>query len=81
MRKRKKPGNLNPEEDFYDSMPRVMVAIASGHFPSPPARELYFVAKGKPESALDPLSSIAFHINIYIRTHEQSRISSIDAQQ
>ncbi|MBU0712864.1 PstS family phosphate ABC transporter substrate-binding protein [bacterium] len=45
-------GRIDPEENFYNSMTRVMAAIASGHYPSPPARELYFVAKGKPESAL-----------------------------
>lgn len=43
-------GRIDPEENFYDSMTRVMAAIASGQYPSPPARELYFVARGKPES-------------------------------
>jgi len=45
-------GHIDPNEDFYDSMTQVMAAIASGNYPSPPARELYFVARGKPESAL-----------------------------
>jgi len=43
-------GKIDPEENFYDSMTQVMAAIASGQYPSPPARELYFVARGKPES-------------------------------
>lgn len=43
-------GRIDPEEDFYDSMTAVMAAIAAGQYPSPPARELYFVARGKPES-------------------------------
>ena len=28
----------------------VMAAIASGKYPSPPARDLYFVARGKPQN-------------------------------
>lgn len=43
-------GRIDPEEDFYDSMTAVMAAIATGRYPSPPARELYFVARGKPVS-------------------------------
>ncbi|HDP67409.1 MAG TPA: phosphate ABC transporter substrate-binding protein [Candidatus Marinimicrobia bacterium] len=43
-------GRIDPEEDFYDSMTAMMAAIAAGRYPSPPARELYFVARGKPES-------------------------------
>ena len=42
-------GVIDPEEDFYHSFDAVLAAIASGAYPSPPARELYFVAKGKPE--------------------------------
>lgn len=41
-------GLLDPEENFYDSFPKVLGAIAEGRYPSPPARELYLVAKGKP---------------------------------
>ncbi len=42
-------GILDPEENFYDSFEQVLKAIADGVYPSPPARELYFVSKGKPE--------------------------------
>jgi phosphate transport system substrate-binding protein len=42
-------GKIDPEEDFYESFESVLEAIANGAYPSPPARELYFVAKGKPE--------------------------------
>ncbi len=42
-------GKIDPEEDFYDSFEAILAAIAEGIYPSPPARELYFVAKGKPE--------------------------------
>ncbi|MDF1547008.1 MAG: substrate-binding domain-containing protein [Bacteroidales bacterium] len=42
-------GTIDPEEDFYETFEGVLKAIADGVYPSPPARELYFVSKGKPE--------------------------------
>jgi phosphate transport system substrate-binding protein len=42
-------GKIDPEEDFYDTFGEVLQAIAEGVYPSPPARELYFVSKGKPQ--------------------------------
>ncbi|MDT8392230.1 MAG: substrate-binding domain-containing protein [Bacteroidales bacterium] len=42
-------GTIDPEEDFYDSFDNMLLAIAEGIYPSPPARELYFVAAGKPQ--------------------------------
>lgn len=42
-------GRIDPEENFYDSRDRLVDAIGSGKYPSPPARDLYFVFKGKPE--------------------------------
>jgi phosphate transport system substrate-binding protein len=41
-------GKIDPDENFYDSMNDLIAAIASGKYPSPPARELYFVMKGSP---------------------------------
>lgn len=41
-------GRIDPEEDFYGSFQNILKAIAEGVYPSPPARELYFVAGGKP---------------------------------
>jgi len=41
-------GKIDPEENFYGAFGTVLEAISNGNFPSPPARELYFVAKGKP---------------------------------
>lgn len=41
-------GKLDAEENFYDTFDQVLAAIAEGKYPSPPARELYLVAKGKP---------------------------------
>jgi len=42
-------GKITPEEQFYDSLDRIVKAIKEGIYPAPPARELYFVAHGKPE--------------------------------
>ena len=48
-------GTIDKEEDFYESFEEILTAITNGAYPSPPARELYFVAKGKPQkqSTLD----------------------------
>ena len=43
-------GKIESDENFYESMNDIMAAIASGKYPSPPARELYFVLKGSPEN-------------------------------
>lgn len=40
---------IDPVENFYGTFDAILKAIAEGDYPSPPARELYFVAKGKPE--------------------------------
>ena len=45
-------GKIDPEEDFYGSMDELIDAIAKGKYPSPPARDLYFVTKGKPRNKL-----------------------------
>lgn len=39
---------IDPEENFYLSLDSISHAIQTGKYPSPPARDLYFVAKGKP---------------------------------
>src|SRR5688572_8588311 len=43
-------GKVSMNELFYQNLDSLMTAIADGRYPSPPARELYFVSKGKPES-------------------------------
>jgi phosphate transport system substrate-binding protein len=43
-------GKIDPDENFYNSMNDIIAAIASGKYPSPPARELYFVTKGSPKN-------------------------------
>ena len=45
-------GRIAPDENFYDSMDDLITAIANGKYPSPPARELYFVTNGKPKKEL-----------------------------
>ncbi len=41
-------GQIDPEEDFYDTKEGVVKAIVEGRYPSPPARDLYLVSKGVP---------------------------------
>lgn len=43
-------GKIDSDENFYNSMNDLIAAIASGKYPSPPARELYFVFKGNPRN-------------------------------
>jgi phosphate transport system substrate-binding protein len=43
-------GKIDPDESFYNNMNDLIAAIASGKYPSPPARELYFVVKGNPKN-------------------------------
>jgi phosphate transport system substrate-binding protein len=45
-------GTITPDEKFYDSIDDLITAIANGKYPSPPARELYFVTNGKPQKEL-----------------------------
>jgi phosphate transport system substrate-binding protein len=41
-------GKIGPEENFYGTLDQIMAAIRDGRYPSPPARDLYLVAAGKP---------------------------------
>ncbi|MFH2094644.1 MAG: substrate-binding domain-containing protein [Bacteroidota bacterium] len=41
-------GVIDDDENFYSSLDKIMIAIKDGRYPSPPARELYFISKGKP---------------------------------
>ena len=40
---------IDKDEDFYNSRDEVVKAIATGKYPSPPARDLHFVSQGKPK--------------------------------
>jgi phosphate transport system substrate-binding protein len=44
-----KNGKIDDDENFYTSMDDLMAAIASGKYPSPPSRELFFVLKENPK--------------------------------
>jgi phosphate transport system substrate-binding protein len=39
-------GKIDPDENVYATIEDITHAIATGKFPSPPARDLYFVTKG-----------------------------------
>jgi phosphate transport system substrate-binding protein len=41
-------GKVDPNENFYGTMDEIVNAIAADKYPSPPARDLYFVTSGKP---------------------------------
>lgn len=41
-------GKTDQNETFYSHLDSLMVAIAGNRYPSPPARNLYFVSNGKP---------------------------------
>jgi phosphate transport system substrate-binding protein len=41
---------IDPDEDFYGTLDSIMAAIQTGRYPSPPARDLYLVSKGKPDN-------------------------------
>lgn len=43
-------GKIDDDENFYNSMNDIIAAIAAGKYPSPPARELFFVCKGNPKT-------------------------------
>lgn len=45
-------GQIDPDENFYDTMDGVMKAISEGRYPSPPARDLYLVSAGKPDNKI-----------------------------
>lgn len=45
-------GKIDTYENFYRRMDDLIAAIAAGKYPSPPARDLFFVTKGKPADKL-----------------------------
>jgi phosphate transport system substrate-binding protein len=45
-------GKIDPDENFYSTLDEIMKAINDGKYPSPPARDLYLVSKGKPSDKL-----------------------------
>ncbi|MFH0866183.1 MAG: substrate-binding domain-containing protein [Bacteroidota bacterium] len=45
-------GIIDDNEYFYQKKDSIVKAISDGRFPSPPARDLYFVCKGKPDNEI-----------------------------
>jgi len=45
-------GAVDEGENFYDSRDKIIEAIATGRYQSPPARALHFAAGGKPKNAV-----------------------------
>ncbi len=45
-------GKLDPEENFYGDVDQLIAAIVAGKYPSPPARDLYYVTVGKPKNPI-----------------------------
>lgn len=42
-------GQIDEDEDFYNNRDEIVDAIATGKYPSPPARPLHLVSQGKPK--------------------------------
>lgn len=45
-------GKIDSVENFYSTIDDLIAGIAAGQYPSPPARNLYFVTNGQPKNAL-----------------------------
>ena len=45
-------GKLDPDENVYGTIDEIVKAISAGKYPSPPARELFFVSKNKPQKKI-----------------------------
>jgi phosphate transport system substrate-binding protein len=45
-------GIIDSDENFYGNIDEIINAIRIGKYPSPPARDLYFVCAGKPQSKI-----------------------------
>lgn len=43
-------GSIDEDERFYDSIDELTAAVATGKYPAPPARNLSFLFKGKPDN-------------------------------
>jgi len=45
-------GKLDKDENFYGDVDQLVAAIIAGKYPSPPARNLYFVTVGRPSNPI-----------------------------
>jgi len=62
-------GIIGEEEQFYSTIDDIMIAIAQDRYPSPPARDLYFVAQGK------PVKKVTIEFIRWILTEGQKRVN------
>ena len=46
-------GKIDPEENFYGTLDEIVEAIGTGKYPSPPARDLNLVTRGKPTAIVN----------------------------
>lgn len=46
-------GKIDPEENFYGTLDEIVEAIGTGKYPSPPARSLNLVTRGKPKDIVN----------------------------
>lgn len=76
-------GKISPDENFYDKKSDLIKAILTGKYPSPPARCLYLVSKGKPKGVAkaflryilgdgQKINPLIGYISINTKKHEQS---------
>lgn len=63
-------GKIDDVEDFYAEKSQVIDAIVQGVYPSPPARDLYLITKGKPTGAVK-------NFLIWILTEGQQYLSEV----
>lgn len=45
-------GKIDQDENFYGTSAQLISAIAAGKYPTPPARDLYLVSRGKPSNTI-----------------------------
>jgi phosphate transport system substrate-binding protein len=45
-------GRIDADENFYGTLEELVKAIGAGRYPSPPARDLYFVSRNKPQKKI-----------------------------
>jgi phosphate transport system substrate-binding protein len=45
-------GKIDANENFYNTLDEIVEAIAQDKYPSPPARDLYFITKCKPQNRI-----------------------------
>ena len=75
-------GTLDPGERFYNTSDELNKAIAEGIYPTPPARELFFVMKGKPAhpALRNFLRWILTDGQIYVESSAYVKLDSLQLQ-